>query len=475
MAGKRFFKSYGVIQNRTNNAAYDSDDTPSGDWVDNFEETSVRNVVLRMYQIRRFQYIEGFGGSVTDAAAINWRKLSEGAQTHLIDTYFGPKGIEYNMIRVPIAGSDFSTHPYTYNELPWGDAALTNYSLTHEDLFLKLPMIARARRAASEANNEIKITASNWSPPIWMKTNENITGFGQLRPQYYQSFANYHLKFLEEYAKANIKIWAITTSNEPINGIVPAARFNSIGWLPSQLARWVFNNLGPTIRNSPFNDTKIFAVDDQRYLLHIYMLGMEREEPRALDYIDGIAVHYYGNFFPPAVLSELQDRYPNKMLLSTEACEGPMPWDINQVEIGSWARARRYAQSILQDLNHYVVGWMDWNLCLDPTGGPNWARNFVDAPILVFGEQDEFVKNPMYYAMGHFSKWIPRGSRRIQLSRRSLATVQNLAVIKPDGNLVVVLQNTATDSRNVRINLSASQFIEVLMDPQSITTVEIKL
>lgn len=97
---------------------------------------------------------------------------------------------------------------------------------------------------------------------------------------------------------------------------------------------------------------------------------------------------------------------------------------------------------IPQDLNHYVVGWIDWNLCLDPEGGPNWAENFVDAPILVYGDRDEFIKQPMFYAMGHFSKFIPRGSRRIRAARRSLTTVENLAVIKPDGNIVVVLQNT---------------------------------
>lgn len=94
-----------------------------------------------------------------------------------------------------------------------------------------------------------------------------------------------------------------------------------------------------------------------------------------------------------------------------------------------------------QDLNHFVVGWIDWNLCLDPEGGPNWAHNYVDAPILVYGEDDEFIKQPMYYAMGHFSKFVPRGSRRIRVSRRSLISVENVAFIKPNGNIVIVLQN----------------------------------
>lgn len=97
--------------------------------------------------------------------------------------------------------------------------------------------------------------------------------------------------------------------------------------------------------------------------------------------------------------------------------------------------------SIFQDLNNYVVGWIDWNLCLDPQGGPNWAYNFVDAPILVYGEDDEFIKQPMFYAMGHFSKFIPRGSRKIRAARRSLGTLENLAVLTPRDTIVVVIQN----------------------------------
>lgn len=95
----------------------------------------------------------------------------------------------------------------------------------------------------------------------------------------------------------------------------------------------------------------------------------------------------------------------------------------------------------LKDLNNYVVGWIDWNLCLDENGGPNWADNFVDAPILVYGDRDEFIKQPMYYAMGHFSKFIPRNSQRIGVGRRSLVTIDNFAAMTPDGNIVMVLHN----------------------------------
>ncbi|KAL4709324.1 hypothetical protein ACJJTC_007056 [Scirpophaga incertulas] len=445
-AGKRFEKTFGEIKSTPRSSRMKQTKrkrilktltSPGLDESEENNETSVwSRVNLRVQTNLRHQYIEGFGGSVTDAAAINWRKLSDAAQFRFIDTYFGPEGLEYNLI---------------------------------QDYFLKLPMIRRSQFAAP---TEVKIVASTWSPPIWMKSNERITGFGQLRPEFYQTFADYHLRFIEEYSKAHVKIWAITTTNEPINGIVPWAPFNSLGWTPPQLARWITNNLGPTIRKSPFNDTLILAVDDQRYLLHFYMLGMEKADPKFLDYIDGIAIHYYGNFAPAQILTELHNRY-GKMMLSTEACEGPMPWHLLKVEVGSWRRARRYITSILEDLNNFVVGWIDWNLCLDPEGGPNWADNFVDAAILVYAEKDEFIKQPMYYAMGHFSKFIPRGSRRVAVRRRSIMTLENLAVLNPRGNIVMVIQNRYRREMYLQIQISPRRYIELTMEPESVKTIEI--
>ncbi|XP_063530263.1 lysosomal acid glucosylceramidase-like [Cydia strobilella] len=472
-AGQRFEKSFGVIETVSNSEESVPDvESPEQSEEEDEEEDSLRRVVFRLYTIVRYQYIEGFGGSITDAAAINWRKLSDAAQINFINSYFSSTGLEYNLLRVPIGGADFSTHPYTYNEEPWYDHALSNFSLTPEDYFYKLPMI---KRSLAVATDEVKITASTWSPPVWMKTNERITGFGTVKPEYYQAYADYHIRFMEEYEKAEVKIWAITTSNEPINGLIGAlfVRFNSVGWTPRNLGRWVANNLGPTVRNSRFNNTLILAVDDQRYNLPFYLLGMEREDPKSIEYIDGAALHYYGNFIPPIIMTAIQNRYPDKILLSTEACEGPMPWDREKVEIGSWDRARKYTKSIIQDLNNYVVGWIDWNLCLDPEGGPNWAHNYVDAPILVYGDQDEFIKQPMFYAMGHFSKFIPRGSRRIRSSRRTFVTLENAAFLKPDGNIVMVLQNTRNSAVNLRVALSNARYIELLMEARSIKTIEI--
>ncbi|RVE40426.1 hypothetical protein evm_014924 [Chilo suppressalis] len=119
-------------------------------------------------------------------------------------------------------------------------------------------------------------------------------------------------------------------------------------------------------------------------------------------------------------------------------------FDTQKVILGSWDRAKSYITDILQDLNYNVVGWIDWNLCLNAQGGPNWVENFVDSPIIVFPENKEFVKQPMFYALGHFSKFLPRGSQRIKVNQRTpprSSPVDNVAFLTTRNTVVVILYN----------------------------------
>nr|XP_049699185.1 lysosomal acid glucosylceramidase [Helicoverpa armigera] len=420
-----------------------------------------------------YQTIEGFGGAVTDAAAINWKNLSEPLQKYLIDSYFSDTGLEYNMLRVPIGGSDFSTHAYAYNELPADDALLTNYTLTSEDLNYKIPMIKAGMQASS---SPIHVIATTWSPPPWMKSNNAYTGHSQLKPQYYQTYADYHYKFLQKYLEKGISIWGITTTNEPTNGLVGFLNYiNDLGWTAESMGKWIVNNLGPTIRNSTFKDVKILTGDDQRLTLPYWINVMITEHPKVLDYIDGIAVHYYTDFLTPAaVLSEITRAYPDKFIIATEACEGTMPFEKHHVDIGSWIRAKKYIIDIIDDMNHNVVGWIDWNLCLNVQGGPNYIKNFADSPIIVFPERNAFIKQPMFYAMGHFSKFVPRGSRRIGVSRKCGwgPSVWSVAFMTPRQNVVVVLYNDHNKSVKVNLQINGNQ-ATLVMVPNSVTTVDL--
>ncbi|XP_031764388.2 lysosomal acid glucosylceramidase-like [Galleria mellonella] len=418
----------------------------------------------------KYQTVEGFGGAVSDAVGINWQNLTDPQlKQNLIDTYFGDKGLQYSMLRVPIAASDFSTHVYAYNEYPENDYELSNYSLSYEDYQYKIPFI---KAALAVAKTPIHIIATVWSPPKWMKNSHEYTGVSRLKKEFFQTYADYYKKFIEKYSEEGIPIWGITTTNEPLEGILLIVPFNSLGWTSLSMGTWIKENLGPTIKNwRP--DIKILAGDDQRPIITFWFEIIAKVMPEVLQYIDGIAVHgYLDKLVPPDILKRTQELFKNQFIIATEYCEGLLPTDKLKVDLGSWERAVSYTQNILEDLNYNLTGWIDWNLCLNAQGGPNWVKNYVDSPVIVFPERGEFVKQPMFYAMGHFSKFIPRGSRRIQVRELSFTTIDNVAFLTPQNTVVVVLYNDKNESRIVNLILDGKQ-ASVLTEANSITTVEI--
>ncbi|XP_053617696.1 lysosomal acid glucosylceramidase-like isoform X2 [Plodia interpunctella] len=437
-------------------------------YVDDSSEAYGDCNILEVDPYTRYQTIEGFGGAVTDSAGINWKSLKDlRLRKNLVESYFGRSGIGYNMIRVPVGGCDFSTRPYAYNELPVNDAKLGNFSLAFEDYEFKIPLIQEAMKTSLEP---IHLVASTWSPPLWMKDPSEISGLNRLREQFYQTYADYHLKFIQKYAEKDIPIWAVTTTNEPLSGIMSLGHNNGLGWTTKGMGKWIANNLGPTLRKSPFN-VKILVGDDMRFTVPLWFNTVLDDTPEALDFIDGIAVHfYYDDTNPPSLLNEPLQKYPGKFVIYTEACNGIQTTP--PVLLGSWERAIKYLKNIIEDLNYNVVGWIDWNMCLNSEGGPNYISNFVDSPIIVFPERGEFIKQPMFYALGHISKFFTRGSQRIEINRQKCCNVDNVAVVTPDDTIVVVLYNG--DNKHIEISIKLGDGIAaVVLPPNSIVTVEL--
>ncbi|XP_013141747.1 PREDICTED: uncharacterized protein PF11_0207-like [Papilio polytes] len=419
----------------------------------------------------KYQTIEGFGTAATGSAGYNLNTLPAATQDNLIRSYFSEEGLEYNMLRVPIGGSDFSLIEHAYNDLPVDDCRLTNYSLTCEDLNYKIPAI---KKMMDVAKSPIHIVASTWSPPKWMKYfNERSPNCGFLKTEYFQTYADYHLKFLDEYASRRIPVWAITTTNEPSIASTNIPTTTCLGWTDNQIGKWIVENLGPTIRNSCHNDTKILALDDHRFTIDTDFYDIIKAHPKVLDYIDGLALHwYYDKDVPVQTLQKFQQNYPNLITMSTEACEGYQSYAKNKVDLGSWERAENYIKDILQNLNNNVVGWLDWNFCLDTNGGPNCMNNFVDSPIIVDSKKNEFVKQPMFYAMGHFSKFIPRGSRRIAVQANcSPKCIDEAAFLTPRNTIVFVVYNDSSTATKITVKFGDRE-IPLNLDAKSITTVE---
>ncbi|XP_077178495.1 lysosomal acid glucosylceramidase-like isoform X2 [Paroedura picta] len=391
----------------------------------------------------RHQYIKGFGGSHTDAAAINILSLSPAAQDQLLRSYFSSSGIEYNLLRMPIAACDFSTHPYTYDDIPY-DFDLKYFQLAMEDIKFRIPVL---QHIMAVAQRPISIVASPWTAPAWLKTNGQVKGKGQLRgkagDRFHKTWANYLIRFLQEYAKYNIKFWAMTSQNEPRISLVAMEDFPTIKYTPEEQRDFIMLDLGPALAASEHRDVLILMHDDVRLSLPRWaevVLG----NSSASKYISGIGIHWYMDavICADCTLGATHRLFPDVFLLYTEACNGFLPWD-TKVLLGSWDRGARYSKNIIENLNNYVVGWIDWNLALDTKGGPNWLDNFVDSPIIVDATKDEFYKQPMFYHLGHFSKFIPEGSIRVGLTSNSWlgCKLHSVGVLRPDGAAVVVILN----------------------------------
>ncbi|CAG0890468.1 unnamed protein product [Darwinula stevensoni] len=400
------------------------------------------NATLIVNKTELYQEILGFGGAMTDAAALTIKTLPEAAQKLLIRSYFSDDGIGYNIARVNMGGCDFSARGYTLDDYP-GDVNLSRFALADEDLNYKIPLL---RQAKSLRNDSLFVFASPWTAPAWMKTNNDLIGMGSLKTEYYQLWADYYLRFAEAYKKENVSLWGVTTQNEPVDGNIPGFTFNCMGWTGETQREWVKNNLGPTLRKAGYGDVKIMIFDEQRMFMPKWPRDILKD-PEAAQYVSGIAVHWYTDFIAPPVLLDLTHaEFPDYWILSTEACVGFTANSPHQVPLGDWGQAQSYATDIIQNLNHWVVGWVDWNLVLNLGGGPNWKANFVAAPIVVNASSGEFYKNPTYYAMGHFSKFIPRGSVRIGLTIQAAdemkKTLQATAFKTPEDTIVLVAINT---------------------------------
>ncbi|CAG2170912.1 unnamed protein product [Oppiella nova] len=421
----------------------------------------------------RYQKIVGFGGAFTDSTGLNIKSLPEKLQKQLIGDYYSGTGIEYNLGRVPIASSDFSTHGYSYDDKSVGDFEFKHFALTAEDFDYKIPYL----KLAKEANKNANFFGSPWSPPAWLKNNSQLNHGGYLigNPggQHYKAFAHYLVKFLDAYKAQGVPMWGITIENEPGAGKHPDWANPSLGFTAQQQRDFIKLDLGPIMEGAGYgaNTTQLMMFDDGRNEIQDWartILG-DREAAR---YVAGVAFHWYANTVDNIVnLDTAHGVDPSKFLLATEACEEWRGQD-KHVHLGSWDAFERYANDIIRDLNHWTGGWVDWNLALDTRGGPNWVNNFVDAPIIINATGHEYYKQPIYYAMGHYSKFLAPGSQRVYNSLgTSVDKFEATVFERPDGGTVVIVLNLSGDAIDVTINdVQNKGKVTHLLKPHSIQT-----
>jgi glucosylceramidase len=376
----------------------------------------------------RFQELLGFGGAFTEAASTTLDKLPARRRQEILEAYFSPsRGHGYTVCRTHINSCDFCLGNYACAAVE-GDVALEHFSIDRDRRSL-IPMI---RDATSLAGGALVLFASPWSPPAWMKTNGQMNGGGKLRAEYRDAWARYYVRYIREYAREGIPIWGLTVQNEP----EASQTWDSCLYTGEEERDFVRDHLGPALDDAGLGHVRLIIWDHNRDRLYERAKTV-LDDPRAARHVWGVGFHWYcGDHFDNVQL--VHEAYPDKHLIFTEGCQEGGP------HIGSWDTGERYARSIIQDLNRWTVAWVDWNLVLDETGGPNHAGNLCSAPILADTQAGEVLYQSSYYYIGHFARFIRPGARRVGCAA-TLDALEATAFVNTDGTLAVVALNRSDE------------------------------
>ncbi len=399
---------------------------------------------------KTFQTIIGFGGAFTESAAYTLSKISANQRERLLHSYYNKdKGLHYTIGRVHINSCDFSLGNYTYVEE--NDVKLDTFNIERELKYV-IPLIKDAEEIAG---HKISLLASPWSPPAWMKSNNVMNQGGYLLPEYYEVWANYYVKFIDAFKDEGLQIDYITVQNEP----AAVQTWDSCIYSAEEERDFVRDYLGP-ILHKKYPDVKILIWDHNRDII-VERGNTVLKDKKARDHVWGTGVHWYvSEEFEN--LSTLHNLHPDKHLLFTEGCiEGG-------VHLNDWTSGERYARNMIGDFRNYCEGYIDWNITLDETGGPNHVGNYCDAPIITDTSKQELIYNSSFHYIGHFSKHIKPGAKRVYSSSESL-DLNHVAFVNDNNETVIIVLNQTEKEYNTNININGKKHL-VYIEPRSIST-----
>lgn len=505
------------------------------------EGEASKGTIIRIFPSITKQEIDGIGSSFTEASAFVLAHLDKKTRAEVMEKIYGQTGANFTLTRTHIGSCDFSVEgKYSYLDKK-GDTQLKTFSIDpdkngfdpkkypgiQDPAYDLLPMIKEAIEIKNkQKDNNLRIVASAWTAPPWMKDIEdyfikgtpenNFQGTGgKLKPEYEKTYADYLIRYLKEYKKEGVDIWGITPVNEPHGN---NGQWESMHFTPESQNDFIKKYLGPKLNGNGFKDVKLLIYDQNRDGLEHWadvILGDKEAEK----YVYGFAVHWYEstNKVYEDVFERVNTKFPDKAILHTEGCiddlgkEAPggildpnrfketewfdndsfwwndnatdwaysATWqNVNMEDHPIYTPVHRYARNIIVSINHWLRGWIDWNVVLDERGGPNHVGNYCGAPIMINTENKHIYYTPIYYVLAQFSRTIRPGDKAVQtekiLSGLDNDALHTCATINDSNLLTVQLLNTTKEPLEFSLQIG-DQYAVITMIPNSVQTVRIQL
>lgn len=401
----------------------------------------------------KLQQVDGFGAALTGSAAylIN-RKLNGQQRDSLLYTLFDPAGIGISYLRITMGASDFSLYDFTYNDMPADqtDPQLLNFTIEpdREDLIPILKKIIAI-------NPAIKIMATPWSAPAWMKTNKSLNG-GELLPEYYSTYANYFVKYIKAYKTEGINIAAITPQNEPLHH---AANYPCMSMSATQQLDFIKNHLGPIFQDEGIRpDIMLYDHNWDNIDYPISILN----DVEVKKFVSGTAFHAYAGSV--SAMSMIHNAHPDKALYFTE------------ISGGRWAT--NFSDNLMWNLENIFIGTMNnwsrnallWNLALDQQDGPtNNGCSDCRGVVTINTATSSVTMNEEFYAIAHFSKFVKPGAYRISKDEMHTQHFHYVSFINPDGSKVLIASNNDQKPFTFSAKEGANQF-SYSIPPKAVVT-----
>ncbi len=392
--------------------------------------------VVKIYPDEEYQTIIGFGGAFTEAAGTVYDSANEENKKKLLDLYFGEDGNRYTMGRLHIQSCDFALGNYAYDDDPQ-DRLLEKFSIDRDKKYI-LPLLHEAIKRESR----LSLLASPWSPPAFMKTNNEMNHGGKLKEDFRAMWASMIVRYLKEYEKQGIKIQRLTVQNEP----AATQTWDSCIYSGEEEAYFATHYLKPALLHNGYSHVKVLVWDHNKDII-IDRVNESFSVEEAEESIDGIAFHWYtGTHFE--ALARIREKYPDKELIFTEGCVEYSRYK----EDRSLQFAEMYAEELMGNLRAGCNGYTDWNLYLNKEGGPNHVGNFCDAPVM-FDEKTQTIDVKLsYYYIGHFSRFIRPGAVRV-LSSSFDPDIETVCFKNPDNSIAVVLLNRRDEEKEFTLGI----------------------